>query len=169
MQQFRLRSECSPLSFEDHAAFDENDVAIRELGERSEVFVDDDRGDAGFAHGSNDPPDFLGNQRREAFGCLVENQQVGLVISARPIASICCSPPESCWPPWASVRRAAERFRARARGPVGPAAGAGARRHDEIFPHCKIRKNAAAFGNVSDALSGDQMGQGARHIDDHGL
>ena len=73
MQQFRLRSECIATAFEDHAAFDENDVAVRKFGERREVFVDNDRSDAGFAHGSNDPPDFLGNQRREAFGCFIEN------------------------------------------------------------------------------------------------
>jgi hypothetical protein len=33
--------------------------------------------------------------------------RVGFVISARPIASICCSPPESCAPPF--LRRSARR------------------------------------------------------------
>ena len=37
-------------------------------------------------------------QRRQAERRLVEQQQLGRAISARPIASICCCPPESCQP-----------------------------------------------------------------------
>ena len=33
---------------------------------------------------------------------LVEDEEVGLVIKVRPIASICCSPPESWLPPLVS-------------------------------------------------------------------
>ena len=50
----------------------------------------------------------LRSPRRGSAGC-------GLVISARPIESICCSPPESCWPPWPAARRGAGRSPARAR------------------------------------------------------
>ena len=40
-------------------------------------------------------PDLVADQRRETFGGFVRISSRGLVISARPIASICCSPPES--------------------------------------------------------------------------
>jgi hypothetical protein len=36
----------------------------------------------------------------QALGGFIQDQQFGLVISARPIASICCSPPESWLPKW---------------------------------------------------------------------
>jgi hypothetical protein len=36
------------------------------------------------------------DDRRQAFERLVQQQQRGLSTSARPKASICCSPPESC-------------------------------------------------------------------------
>ena len=45
------------------------------------------------------PITVLDDRRREALGGLVHDQEVGLVSSARPIASICCSPPESWAPP----------------------------------------------------------------------
>ena len=56
----------------------------------------------------------------------------GLVISARPMVSICCSPPESCWPPWprrscqareglaARARRSSRAGRACRRAPPSP-------------------------------------------------
>ena len=53
-----------------------------------------------------------------------------------PIASICCSPPDSCWPPWPrrSARRgkvSSTRSSVQSRRPSRP----GARRHHQIFAH----------------------------------
>jgi hypothetical protein len=63
-------------SFEDDAAHNLNYIAVGDCGNRGEVFVDDDGRDAGFAHGSNDVTDFLGDELREAFRDFIEDQQV---------------------------------------------------------------------------------------------
>ena len=76
----------------------------------------------------------------------------GLVDNARPIASICCSPPESCWPPW--LRRSARRgnvARMRSSGhslrPVVPGRAATSR-----FSRTeRFGKIARPSGNIGDA------------------
>ncbi len=43
---------------------------------------------------ADDLKDFLDQQRRKTHGGFIQQQDLGLHISARPTASICCSPPE---------------------------------------------------------------------------
>ena len=64
------------------------------LGPRAVLLDQQDR-DAGRAQRRDDREDVAHDERRQAEARLVEHQQAGLPISARPIASICRSPPES--------------------------------------------------------------------------
>jgi hypothetical protein len=68
------------------------------------------------------------------------------------MASICCSPPESCWPPLREPLGQARKRRHHAvEGPGAPAVDARALAHHEVFAHRQVRKDAAAFGHVADA------------------
>src|SRR5882757_9903500 len=67
----------------------------------------------------------------------------GLVISARPIASICCSPPDSVTP-MLDVRSAS--------------------RGNEIFAHGEVRKDLAALGHQPNAELRDLVGGKAAHV-----
>lgn len=59
------------------------------------VPVHDEGADAGLAHLADDAPDVGGDQRRQASVASSSTSSSGYVISARPMESICCSPPES--------------------------------------------------------------------------
>ena len=111
-----------------------------------------------------DAPDLGDDQRRQAFGRLVEDQQVAGWSSARGRStSICCSPPESCWPPWPS--RSARRGKvASTRSKVQSrcAVGAGARRHHQVLAHREVREDAAALGHVADAAPRHLLGRPRR-------
>ena len=50
----------------------------------------------------DDIEDLLHHERRKAHGRLVEHDQRGRAMSARAMASICCSPPESVPASWSS-------------------------------------------------------------------
>ena len=100
------------------------------------------------------------------FGGLVEDQQAGLVISARPIASICCSPPESSLPRLRrrSARRGKRRYTRSSvqRGwPRREAAVA-----TRFSSHAQRREHLASLRDQADAGLGDAMrrraGRGAR-------
>src|SRR4030095_11095336 len=127
-QQLGLGFHLFAASFKNDPAFDENHVAIGERRERREVFVNDDRGDAGLAHRFNDSPDFTGDERRQAFSRLVKDQQCGighersadrehlLLAAGKLLATM----RESLGETWKSVKNTIER-------PLVPATGADAR------------------------------------------
>ena len=69
--------------------------AVGVLERQVRVLLDDEDGRAGAFEVGEDAEDLLDDLRREAGARFVEHQQFGRAIRARPIASICCSPPES--------------------------------------------------------------------------
>ena len=85
----------------------------------------------------------------------------GLPIRARPIASICCSPPESepasC--AWRSFSRGNS---ANTRSSDHDAAGARLRRHHQVLAHGERAEHAAALRHQADALAGDGLGREPR-------
>ena len=87
---------------------------------------------------------------RKALRGLVHHEQARVRDSARPIASICCSPPESCAPPLrlrsASVGRARRRARVH-RSPVCPGR---ARRRCGGARRRSARERAGDPGDVAD-------------------
>ena len=87
----------------------------------------------------------------------------GLVISARPIASICCSPPESRLPMLPSALGEPRKQRADLveRPWLGRAAAVG-RRRDQILARGEIGENLPALGHQADAELGDAVGRAAR-------
>jgi hypothetical protein len=87
-------------------------------------------------------------QRRQAFGRFVEEQQIsrrGLVISARPIASICCSPPDSWLPRLRRARPGAGRARRRARV-HGSRRHCAAREGHQVLVHREVREDCRPSG-----------------------
>jgi len=78
LQQLRLGAQLVRGSGEDHFAFDQDDVAVGDLGDVFPVLVHDHAADAGFADQAADAPDFAGNQRGQAFGGFVQDQHVGV-------------------------------------------------------------------------------------------
>jgi len=78
----------------------------------------------------------------------------GLVISARPMVSICLSPPGSrapAWPrPLGEPRKCAQDpFQC----PITTPIDAGTRRHDQVLAHGEIGKDAAAVGDICNRAS----------------
>ena len=59
----------------------------------------------------DDLVELLDDERREAHRQLVEQQQCGVVVNARDMASICCSPPDNVPASGGGVRRGAESAR----------------------------------------------------------
>ena len=91
----------------------------------------------------------------------------GLPISARPIASICCSPPDRCAAIWPvrSFRRGniANTVSAVQRRML--AAGIGLARGDhQIFAHAQAFENAPALRHQRHAARRDHFGRQARHV-----
>src|SRR5258705_4632239 len=164
MQQLGVGFQLFSASFKNDAAFDENHVAIGERRERREVFVNDDRGDSGLAHGLNDSPDFSSDEWGKAFGRLVQDQQRGigherssdrehLLLAA---GELLAAMRESLGESWKSVKNTIE-------CPLVTAIGAAVRRHQQIFSYREIRKDAASFRDVGDALARDPVWRSARH------
>ena len=90
----------------------------------------------------------------------------GLVISARPMASICCSPPESWSPRW--PLRCAEAGKERQHALLRPgrrrAVRAGPRRQAEVLEHGQAAEHAAALRHDGDAAPRPAEGRLARHL-----
>ena len=104
----------------------------------------------------DDPPDLARDQRRESFGRLVENQQVGigqeraadrqhLLLAARQlIAAVTKARGEPRkYREHALLRPVAAPIRSRARG------------HQQIFAHVEIGEDAAALGDIGDPIARD--------------
>ena len=88
------------------------------------------------------------------------NNTFGLPIRARPIDSICCSPPESCQPRF--FARCASPGTARTRGPRStrrPDA------HRQVLAHGEARKDLALLRHVAEAVVGAAVGWRARAIE----
>ncbi len=107
------------------------------------------------------PPDLRDDERREAFGRLVEDQQarVGhqraadrehLLLAARELLAAVAEPLGQA----REGREHAVERPARAR-PSAPAA----RRHHEVLAHREVREDAAAFRHVADAEPRDLLGR----------
>ncbi len=86
------------------------------------------------------------------------SSSAGLVISARAIASICCSPPES-WLPMLP-RRSASRGKSSIDGRQVPAAGA--RRDGEVLLHRQRREDLALLRHPAEAQLGAPVRRQAR-------
>ena len=123
-----------------HAPALDDGVAVGELHQALDVLVDHEDRLPGGAQAPEAVPDLLAHERREAFGRLVENQEMGLVTSARPMASICCSPPES-WFPMFSARSASRGKRSKTcPASTDRAAGAVLGEGDEVLAHAQVGK-----------------------------
>ena len=89
----------------------------------------------------------------------------GLPISARPIASICCSPPDSepgdlrvaLLQPREQLEHAVERS-----SPAPPLFLHRLRRHHQVLPHGQRAEHAPALRHEADALARDGVGREAR-------
>ena len=130
------------------------------------VAIDEQRRYAAVADLADDPPDLGGRSAARALRSLRRGSaRRGFVISARPIASICCSPPDSCWPPWSS--RSARRGNVVEHAlevPVAPAVRRALRGELQVLAHREVREDAAAFGHVARcpcARSGTGASRGA--------
>src|SRR5262249_55712690 len=170
MQKVRLAAQCAAGPLENDAAFDKDDVTIGDRRDGAEVFINDNRSDAGLAHPINNAPDFPRNLRRQSLGGFVEYEQrwVGhqrapygkhLLLAAGELLSTEQQPVSQ---PRKSLEHALI-------GPVAAAIGLGARGHDQIFPHCKVGKYASSFRNISNPLACNQVWSRACHhasIDD---
>ncbi len=95
-----------------------------------------------------------------------ESADFGLVISARPITSICCSPPDKRFAMLSA--RSLSRGNSSHNLVLGPADRRRSRRvgggGDQIFPHGEIGKNLAPFRHQTDAKLGDAIGRAASWI-----
>ncbi len=94
------------------------------------------------------PGDLPHQLRRDAERGLVEQQQLRRAISARPIATICCSPPDrvpACWLPLLQPREAREDPVQVGRDPrlVGARVGA----HQQVVLDDHVREDVAALGH----------------------
>ena len=69
--------------------------AIGDLEHAAGHLLDDEDGETVVGERADDAEHLLGHDRREAERRLVEQQEAGADARPRPIASICCSPPES--------------------------------------------------------------------------
>ena len=90
----------------------------------------------------------------------------GRLIRARPIASICCSPPDSVPPRWVMrsfSRGNSAKTRSSAAGAFGLAAVGRVGAHLQVFRHAHARENPAAFRRLRDAQPGDLV---RRHAGD---
>ena len=88
----------------------------------------------------------------------------GLVISARAIASICCSPPDN-WPPICVCARAIQGNSSTIASVVqrGLPAGSGCRGGGEVLPHREAGEDAAPLRHQAEAELGDaERGQPAQ-------
>ena len=96
----------------------------------------------------------LDDDRRDAEEGSSSSRSLGRDISARPIATICCWPPES-WPAGCRAfssqhgKQRVAAFDALGDG-AAPAANVGA--HLQIFAHRHFRKQPPAFGHERDAV-----------------
>ena len=81
----------------------------------------------------------------------------GRLISARPIASICCSPPDSVPPRWVmrSLQAREQREDALEVARRTSLRSATSRAHLQVFQHRHAREDAAAFGRLRDAQPRD--------------
>ena len=98
-------------------------------------------------------PDLGHDQRRQAFGGFVEDQQRAGSSSARGRSTA-----SAARRPTAAGRRATRRSArrgkvasTRSKRPVALAVGPGARAHHQVLAHRQVREDAAAFGHVADA------------------
>ena len=87
----------------------------------------------------------------------------GFAISARPIASICCSPPERCAGDLRSpLGQPREHVEHRVEGPGSACRLPGRARGDgEVLAHRQAAEDAAALRHQRDALRGDPLGRQA--------
>src|SRR5436309_13405647 len=61
---------------ENDLSLNQHHGAIGNTRDRAIIFVDDDSCDTARANLCNDAPDLARDERREAFGCLIENEQI---------------------------------------------------------------------------------------------
>jgi hypothetical protein len=79
---------------DDLAALDDG-VVVGQFNQLFHILVDDQHALAFAPQAGQAGPDFIADQRRQALGGFVEDEQARVGDQARPMASICCSPPES--------------------------------------------------------------------------
>jgi hypothetical protein len=83
------------MAGKDDRAAVEHDCVLGEVEREARVLLDEHEGQIVFAFEPAERREqHVDDDRRQAFERLVHQQKRGLLISARPIASICCSPPE---------------------------------------------------------------------------
>ena len=92
MSSSLARSE--PAALELEAARLQQVGVVGDAQRRQRVLLDDEHRRALLADGLDGVEDQVDEHRRQAHRRLVEQQQLGRPISARPTASICCSPPD---------------------------------------------------------------------------
>ena len=73
---------------------------VRHLQRHVGVLLDEQDGDAFLVNGADDVKDSLHHQRRQTQRRLIHHEDLGSVINARPVASICCSPPDRVPASW---------------------------------------------------------------------
>ena len=132
---------------------------------RAKIAVDDQRGHAGRANVADDSPDFTQDQRRQSFGRFVEDQEVRiggqraadrehlLLAAGKLLAAVI----ETLAQPREGIENPFER-------PIVAPAGTGARSHQQILAHRKIRKDRTALRYVRESGAGDAVGTRAPRI-----
>ena len=73
-------------------------IAVGDRRGEAKILLDQEYGEALLLEQDDGLADLLNDDRRQALGGLVEEQEPGPRTQIRPIASICCSPPESFVP-----------------------------------------------------------------------
>jgi hypothetical protein len=76
-------------------------AAVAQLERLHDTLLDQQNGQAALASDPIDGlEDLLDDPRAQTLRGLVEQEQIGSAMSPRPIASICCPPPDSEPPSW---------------------------------------------------------------------
>ena len=158
----RVAAQLGARAGPDDAALLDDHVPVGEARQGVDVLVDDEDRLALALEPLQAGPDLGADQRRQPSVASSRISSFGLVISARPIASICCSPPESCAPRLArrSCSRGKSRRRARASSAARPERAAAVA--TRFSSHGQRRKDLPALGHEADAGLGDAVGRRAR-------
>jgi hypothetical protein len=90
---------------EDHTPGLQHISPVGHIERLERILLDEKDGGAAGVDLADDREDLLDEDRRQAKRRFVEEQHLGLVMMARPIASICCSPPDSVPPFWPARSR----------------------------------------------------------------
>ncbi len=139
-------------------------VIVGEIARRLEILLDDEIADVALAAQVDDrPADILDDRRLDAFGRLVEDEKLGRVTRARPIASCCCWPPERSPPRRPSMSEDREQIEAPRRGRARRAGGS----HSPSSRFSRTReqrKDLAALRHVAEAARARTCGGRRRDL-----